>query len=376
MDGSPPSDSIDRLPDDLLVLILMWLPWAERVAARAVSRRWLGVIDTAPHLWQESITDRDSIFNEFVYRCYFGDLARLQWFATAFGVADRDVRSDCRGALYKNEPYIESRPRLNAFHITCARGNLEKVQWLVSTFGLLAGDACPFGIREACAHGRLHVAAWLATTFDLTAADMRSAGCLHVACAGGHLSTVRWLVTQFGLDADDVCPETPHDTCALQATCAGRHLASARWLADNFRLQPPGDHAVAMLMSACYLRRLGLARWIVWRFGVTAEDARSGDNALLRSTCSFGGRVFVARWLVARFGLGADDARARNNELLRISWGCGYLEFVKFLVKDLGLTAADAEMAIAASGGNLRSGGSLKAWTISHWLANQFGWAE
>ena len=48
---------------------------------------------------------------------------------------------------------------------------------------------------------------------------------------------------------------------------------------------------------------LPIARWLVWRFALTAEDARVRNNEALRFACR-GGHLAIARWLAAAFGLG------------------------------------------------------------------------
>jgi hypothetical protein len=78
-------------------------------------------------------------------------------------------------------------------------------------------------------------------------------------------------------------------------------------------------------------------------FGLTAEDARTNNNAALQHSARSGNLAMV-RYLREGFGLTAEDARANNNAALRHSAQRGDLAIVRYLREGFGLDAADARV--------------------------------
>jgi Zinc finger, C3HC4 type (RING finger)/Ankyrin repeats (3 copies) len=126
---------------------------------------------------------------------------------------------------------------------------------------------------------------------------------------------------------------------------------------------------VKALQNLCARGLFSVAHWLTEAFGLTAADARAGDNAALRGACT-GGHLSTARWLAARFGLTVDDARAGLNDALRTACTAGHLEVVKWLVIGVGLTVADVR---AVNNFALRWACAMGSCDIARWLFEAVG---
>ena len=298
---------MDRISDDLLALILGFVPAETCIVARAVSKRWLSVIDAVPHLLRG--LSRPRIVAEFYARCKYRP-AEAPRFALRFGITAGEARADDNRALY----------------IACVNGYLDLARWLVPTFGLTAGDALAgrySPLASACSSGRLEMLRWListfrfspgdarrsialervgmgakqptsagclaivkllAGTFGYTREDVRASKCLNWACRRGDLNIVKWLIGAFGLDHRDCCcgssgpfdPAGPFDLAPLYAACIGGHLSIVRYLVSTFDLVT-GDRA-RVLTAMSHARAHGqpdIVSFLAAEISLTAEEKRS-----------------------------------------------------------------------------------------------------
>jgi hypothetical protein len=163
----------DRISDDPLRIILGFVSAETCIVTRAVSKRWLSVIDAAPHLWRD--IPRSRVLEEFRSRlkrqyltkseCGPSRLSRLSQFVTRFGVTAEEARAE------------------EELHTACVSGRLNLARWLVSEFGASArGDAHDI-LFAVCFLGHLDVMQWLIPTFKSIPSDVS----VSVSAAGAAL---------------------------------------------------------------------------------------------------------------------------------------------------------------------------------------------
>jgi hypothetical protein len=315
MDGPP-------LPDELLALVLEFIPAPQRIAARCVSKRWLGVIDAAPHLWREGLP-HGSIIRKLGALCEAGDLEKVQRFIATLGLT----------AEYGDF----------ALRAACAAGHLHIAVWLASAgYPVSRPVAYPrysshapraictwqYGVptlRAACAAGHTHVAMWLVETFNPTMGDVRGEpdesedvgddngleGVIGVACKYGHLEIAQWLVGRFNLTAPG---EITNCYQAMWDTCHRGHAHIVEWIITTFGCVH--NNVVDAWGTACGSGRPAMVRLVAARLGITAERAHAANNAILDPalTCllygsNSGDAAAVLQCLVDEFGLVANDIR-------------------------------------------------------------------
>jgi hypothetical protein len=175
---------MDRISDDLLALILGFVPAETCIVARAVSKRWLSVIDAAPYLLRG--LSRPRIVAEFYARCKYRP-AEAPRFALRFGITAGEARAGGNLAL----------------QIACESGYLDLARWLVPTFGLTKADVqfCR-ALELACEHNRLHIVKWLIGTFGADLAEGAGRFAFDLACWKGNLDVVRYLVPALAVPRD------------------------------------------------------------------------------------------------------------------------------------------------------------------------------
>jgi hypothetical protein len=187
----------------------------------------------------------------------------------------------------------------------------------------------------------------------------------------------------------------------LQSAAADGHLAVCEWLTQELGLtaQDARSGNNYPLRHAAINGHLAVCQWLTERFGLTADDACSLDNHALCVAASRG-RLGVCQWLTERFGLTADDARSANrfnlecvgdappvrqwltehpgvsitiptchNYALHYAAGNGHLAMCKWLTKRFGLTAEDAR---ADNSGALRDAAIHGHLAVCKWLVRRF----
>jgi hypothetical protein len=323
---------MDRLPDELLAIVLGFVPAAERIPLRAVSQRWLSVIDATPHFWHEAAAPRliagelrfSSITGELRRRCGAGSLAKVQWFVSVFGISAVGSGADalCSAAM---GGYLDIAQWLVAtlkiagvgedtVVRTCAGGHLEVARWLIATFGITA-ERAEHSLCEAAVGGHLPCVEWLADRFVYSPGVIFSA--LHEASRGGRLATVQWLVAR--AEAEAPAPTISRGLRdALCTACGCGHLEVAQLLADRLTraagqlLRAAG---LEPLRAACAGGSLEVARWFTDTLGtdtiaaaITAEDRYGArvSKTILGRACTEG-HLNIAQWLTSTFRLTKAD---------------------------------------------------------------------
>jgi hypothetical protein len=256
----PLPDGPLRIPDDLLVHILSFVPAPQRIAARAVSKRWLGVIDAAPLLWRD--LPREPAIRKLGALCIDGDLEKVQRFVLRLGLTGYDSTACGNAALG------------GATYGTGGTDRLQLVRWLVETFKITAESIRlnNWVLARACHRGHVHVAQWVVATFGIStgghnpaASRRHTGGCLLLdACDRGHLLVAMWLVEAFDLTADDARMQ---DNYALRRACINGHLPTASWLADRFSLTVDDVRCVTMLIANRF-GHLDVVSWLSSRFEI------------------------------------------------------------------------------------------------------------
>jgi hypothetical protein len=190
--------------------------------------------------------------------------------------------------------------------------------WLVDQLADVKGA---FGLRR---HWRLRIA------------DVRYGHAVHsrvdgtdalLACADGEVADLQWAVATF----------ESHVQCSPQLGLRLlKRVARAEcmtFVIRQFRVSP-----VEALQECCEAGRLDVAQWLTSAFGLTATDARSGNNFALRFSCE-NGHLAVAQWLVSTFGLTLADARALNDSAFFMSCANGHLAVAQWLASTFGVLA-------------------------------------
>lgn len=164
----------DRLPDELLVLILSFVP--ARMALCVVSQRWRRVIDTSPQLLRGIPRSRvlDSLQfrlqQQYQTKCECGP-TMVRQFVTRFGITAKEINVEKE--LYR----------------ACVSGYLDIARWLVSAFGItvenISTRSCYDLLSGVCITGDFAIMQWLISTFKISPADVRRNNnrCLDMACA-------------------------------------------------------------------------------------------------------------------------------------------------------------------------------------------------
>jgi hypothetical protein len=295
----------DRLPDELLVLILSFVP--ARMALCAVSQRWRRVIDTSPQLLRG--IPRSRVLDELQFRlqqqyrtkCECG-VTKLRQFVTRFGITAEEINAE--GELYS----------------ACVSGNLNLARWLVSAFGITVEDmrtrSCYDLLSGVCTTGEFNTMQWLISTFKFPPADVRRNNnmCLVMACAccegdSRGLKIVQLLVDAFGLTKADV-----RDCGGLASACDTGHLAIVKWLVSTF----------------------GLERRDIY----TVTDHLAWRGAPLHCACE-SGHLDVVRYLVETFGVNGIKYRPLLLRCIRQAYANNHLHVIKYLATVVGLTVRE-----------------------------------
>ena len=245
---------MDRLPDELLRIVLAYMPWKDRVRCGAVCRNWLDVRRSV-HIWDD--VSEPLLWRGMFAACQHNDLGAAQRLAEQYGFSAQNARR-CNNDLLA---------------MSCGYGHLDVAIWLADRFELTACDGMNEALRRAFAGGHIPVVEWLITRFNMGTADIVDdiAHALRRACAGGVLKFVRWFAEKFG--AGGIAAESFVDSCG------GGHLETAQWIAAQLGDRVGGVVAGAALCRACSGGHLGVAAWLATEFAIT--DAEAINNALL-----------------------------------------------------------------------------------------------
>jgi hypothetical protein len=128
---------------------------------------------------------------------------------------------------------------------------------------------------------------------------------------------------------------------AILRRMMGDDGAFARYLSAHVGL---ADVSVRRLLFAefCLFADLPNAQMIAAVFEFTAEDVTANDNLAFTDACrNAWSSPEIAEWLYREFRLTADVVRAEANFAARLACACGSHRTVKWLVRTVGLTAAD-----------------------------------
>ena len=289
---------LSRLPIEVLLIIIRFVPWLDRCRLRAVSYEWRALIDgLPPGAWPQKRMETIRALHQF---CLGGRLVMAMWLVDRFtfpteAVYGALIRACRRGHLdvasWLVDHFAIDNLRLSILRFAGDEGCLESVEWLREKFGDgPTGAGSRFNVLvDACGRGDSRMAQWAVDHWDkwptspyyprTNFASMENYYFLYGACKKGHLTILQLLIARFGIEQNDV-HIIPH---SLQS-------------------------------CACKNGRLEVAQWLVEAFDLTIANVRfrRGYSGALAAAC-FGGSLHVAQWLVDHF-------RLRPRDMLGVGW--------------------------------------------------------
>ena len=256
-----PLDAPPDLPDELWMMVFEHVPWRGRVALRAVSPRWRGLLDGSPGLWRD-VPEKEP-WHAFVAGCQRGDLAAAHQLARTFKFNIKAMAAAERGGA------------AHAIAQAAKGGHLDVIIWLIEFFALRPNRAGFYVLCGSCPYGLLAVAQWAANRFNPETADVRGNNnhILRAVCQEGYLLVAQWLVDRFGLTVEDARAD---QDAAFRHACAFGHLEVAQWLSNRFPI-PAADIPNTFNLSfwhSCVRGHLSVARWLVDYYEPPGEVVR------------------------------------------------------------------------------------------------------
>lgn len=350
-----------ELPAELWLHIFRFVPWRYRAALRPVSTAWLGLVDTAPHMWDDVPWDERDFLAE---SCARGELRAARWLADKFNLGAARVYECAAPALYA----------------ACHSGALQVAQWVVLDLmrGAVPRAAATEAVIQACSGGHLEVVKWLIARFEPDASDRRVQGWVRIAVNHDCFDLLRYLFVEYPAAAAAVCADAAwflNMACcrgsreviellvgagyravngqavrALDSACGGGHLAVAQMVVTQFGIDRAElrRYPSQALAYACQANAFEIARWLVETFGAETFllGAEANTSDVLRSACRRAS-VGDVQWLLAQIRqVGTTDARLKQlaEDALASACGEGRAAVAQYIIEHFGLPRASARV--------------------------------
>lgn len=192
---------------------------------------------------------------------------------------------------------------------------------------------------------------------------------LWMACKEGRLDIVKWLHTRFKLTAEDAIfhPRRFFASDVLDIACKCGHMPVLHYLLHEFGAlssvkRDKARRCNLVRMAAAQYQDLTITQYLCENLEISTEEIQNGvfQNVLLQHHYHQNWRdsaaISIARFLMSTYHLTTEDARSNRNMLywiLESACSRDNLEFVRFLVEEVGLKKNDFENLLPESLANI-----------------------